>query len=319
MRERGLALAWIALVVLVVVAFGWELNAWRSIASRGQQAASERARLTAEIRQREEEIVAEMRQHAGLLQEMYWSSAGGDPSAFLTRLADLAKDARMRITGVGPLERASTPQFNKSWHTIQVTGPYREMQALAVRVEREKGILEDMLLEGSTDGSNVGTLAPDELRARFKMVALELTADAKRVLERAVAAAGGTGGAAAPALALPVPAKAPDSARPRDPFTFAVAIPGVKPGGPGPAGPPTPALAEPPKPEPVMWVSGIVSYPGGALAIINEQIAKVGDAVHGHRVERILDNEVVMRRPEGGTRILSLPPLTAVAPPAPRR
>jgi hypothetical protein len=68
-----------------------------------------------------------------------------------------------------------------------------------------------------------------------------------------------------------------------------------------------------------MRVSGIVSYPGGALAILNEQIAKVGDSVNGHRVERIADTEVVLRRPDGGTRILPLPPLTAVAPPAPRR
>lgn len=317
MRERGLALGWIALVVLVILAIGWELNSWRSIASRGLQAASERSRLTAEIRQREEEIVAEMRQHAGLLQEMYWSSAGGDPSAFLTRLADLAKDARTRIIGVGPLERASTPQFNKSWHTIQVTGPYREMQALAVRVEREKGILEDMLLEGPTDGTAAGAPAPDELKARFKMVALELTADAKRVLERAVAAAGGAGGPPAPALSLPVPARAGESARPRDPFTFAAAIPGVKPVQPVPAGPPAPV--EPPKPEPVIRVSGIVSYPGGAVAILNEQIVKVGDTVIGHRVERIADNEVVLQRPGGGTRILPLPPVTAVAPAAPRR
>jgi hypothetical protein len=64
-----------------------------------------------------------------------------------------------------------------------------------------------------------------------------------------------------------------------------------------------------------MEVKGIVSFPGGYLAIVNNQIVKVGDTVSGHRVERITDNAVVLREPDGGQRTETLPGL--VVAPAP--
>jgi len=64
-----------------------------------------------------------------------------------------------------------------------------------------------------------------------------------------------------------------------------------------------------------MEVKGIVSFPGGFLAIVNNQIVKVGDTVNGHRVERITDSAVVLREPDGGQRTETLPGLGAA--PAP--
>ena len=123
MRGRPLGLLWLAvigvLVLLNVVAF----YQWRVLAGRASRATAERAGLGNEIRGKEGEIVALMRANAGLLQEMQWTSSGGDPAAFLTRLGELAREKRMKVIGIGPLERASTAQFTKSWHTIQVVAP----------------------------------------------------------------------------------------------------------------------------------------------------------------------------------------------------
>ena len=60
-----------------------------------------------------------------------------------------------------------------------------------------------------------------------------------------------------------------------------------------------------------MELKGIVGFPGGHLAILNNQIVKVGDSVAGHRVERVSEGEVVLKSPEGGTRVVPLPAIGA--------
>ncbi len=323
MRGRPLAMLWIVvmggLVLLIVVAF----VQWRSLAARGQRATAQRAALGNEIRAKEGAIVALMRSNAGLLQEMQWSSSGGDPSAFLTRLGELSREKRMKVIGIGPLERSATAQFTKSWHTIQVVAPYRELRELAARVEVEKGILEDVSV--TTQGAGrPGGPRTDEVEARFKMTALELTPDAKKVFDRAVAASG-TGAPAGGSLALPLPTTVPDTgAGARDPFAFVTGVRRPPPPG-GPSAPDGAAAGAPSGGSPGepsragMEVKGIFGFPGGYLAIINNQIVKAGDIVSGHRVERITEDSVLLREPGGGTRTVSLPGLTAPPPGAPRR
>ena len=317
-------LVWIALAAVLVIALVYELGKWRSLSTEGVRAAAERERLTKEIRLKEAEIVKEMRASAGLLQEMQWTSAGGDPSAFLTRLADLVQEKRMRVNSISPLERATTAQFSKTWHTVSVMAPYREVRELATRVESEKGILEDMVIEPAQPAGNpqapAGKASVEEVQARFKMTALELTPEAQKVFDRSLAAAGPApapqGPGSAP-LALSVPAKeigVPVTAR--DPFVF----------GPGPAAttgkagtgrtaPIAPVAPKPPKPQVAFELRGIVSFPGGYLAIVNNQIVKVGDTVSGHRVERITENTVVLRDvADGERRTVGLPDLLGGTP-----
>lgn len=322
MRGRPLALAWVAAAVVLVVLIGVALAQWRALASRGQRAATERVLLANEIRAKEEEIVSFMRANVGLLQEMQWTSAGGDPAAFLTRLADLAREKRMKVIGIGPLERSTTAQFNKSWHTIQVVGPYRELRELAGRVEAEKGILEDVTVTAIKDGGRPGAPRADEIEARFKMTALELTPDARKVFERAMAASGGAAaGATSPSLALPLPAAPAEVVSDaRDPFAMTTAMRRpVAPaeGRPSPVTSPAGASGEG---SPVgLELKGIVAFPGGYLAIVNNQIVKTGDTVLGHRVERIAEDMVVFREPGGGTRRVTLPGLAEGPPGGPRR
>jgi hypothetical protein len=320
--SHTLGLTWILLAVLLGAGLIWELSAWRSVSARAARAAAERNRLTEEIRQKEEEIVREMRMHAGLLQDLQWSAAGADPSVFLNRLAELAQGSRMRITGIGPLEKQSTAQFTKLWHTVQVTGPYRDIRELAARVEREKGVLEDLVVEVRDPGPAGG----GDLSARFRMTALELSPEGKKILDRALAAAGKADASRAPSLALPLPSRTDGEPELRDPFVFGPGVvassraPVSQPVASAPAAPRGPATggdrpaAPPPapsRPETPMELKGIVGFPGGHLAILNNQIVKTGDSVAGHRVERISEREVILKSPEGGTRIVPLPAIGA--------
>ncbi|MET0851959.1 MAG: hypothetical protein ABW020_12560 [Candidatus Rokuibacteriota bacterium] len=333
MRERTMLLLWVLLAAVFVVALLYAVGKWRSLSTEGQRAAAERERLTREIRLKEEEIVKEMRGSAGLLQEMQWTDAGGDPAAFLTRFADLVQQKRVRVTAIGPLERSATAQFSKSWHTVTMVAPYAEVKELATRIESEKGILEDMSVEPATKDPAAAlarSLVVDETTARFKMTALELTPEARKVFDRSLAAAGPAPAPATPpgtpSLSVPVPVQVAEGPRgSRDPFGFAKApapvAPARGPSGRGPGGAAA-ATPQPPKPEVVFELRGIVGFPGGHLAILNNQIVKVGDQVSGHRVERITDTTVVLREREGGARTVPLPDLLggpAAGPPSEAR
>jgi hypothetical protein len=131
------------------------------------------------------------------------------------------------------------------------------------------------------------------------MTALELSAPSKRLAERALGAAG----------AVPRATTTPPVPLARDPFTFVVAR------LPAPA-PPAPRVEGPLAP---LALSAIVGFPGGYLAIVNNQVVKTGDMVSGHEVVAITDSSVSLREPGAPTRTLQLPELGLAAPAAPRR
>jgi hypothetical protein len=309
MRPRVLQAVWIVTALVFVLLLMFEFAKWRSLSVELARAESERQRLTTEIRLKEQQLVAEMRKQSGFLQEMRWSSEGSDPAAFLTRMADLAREKRMTIQAIGPVERRNSPQFNKSWHSVQVQAPYREVRELAARVEQEKGILEEFRLEPAPQPSTLPPGAPrppDEVRARFKLTSLELSPEAKLIINRTLAASGQSG--LGSALSLPVPtASAPVSPAGRDPFAFVASAPPPRPtgstGADGSEGPLTP-----------VDVKGIVSFPDGFLAIVNNQIVKVGDTVTGYRVEKITERSVTLRQPGGNARTVNLPDLAPLQP-----
>ena len=227
------------------------------------------------------------------------------PGTFLTRLAELAGDKRVKVVAVGPLERQVTPQWEKSWHAIEVVAPYREIRELAARIEGDRGILEDVSLDPAPapllPAGRPGAPPPvDEVHARFRMTALELSAPSRRLAERALGA-----GSSAPRSASTPPAPLT-----RDPFAFAVAR------LPAAPAPPAPRVEAPLAP---LVLSAIVGFPGGYLAIVNNQVVKTGDMVSGHEVVAITDSAVSLREPGAPTRTLPLPELGAAPPAAPRR
>jgi hypothetical protein len=315
MTSRGLALAWVTVALAILAGLGYALAQWRALSVESAQTAAERQRLAEEVRLRDAQLAGETRRHAARLRDMQWSPAGADPSAFLARLAALAREKRTRITTVGPLERQSTPQFTRSWHVIQVVGPYREVRELIGRVERDRGVLQDVRIEpapapaaGRADDPD----APGEVQARFRLTALELSPQARSIVDRVMAA----GNAVAPGLP-PGPSPDPvDGGPARNPFAFAAGRPAPAPRGAAPPPPPPPRPA--PAPAPVQ-LSAIVGFPGGFLAIIDNQIVRVGDVVNGALVERITETSVTLREPDGPARALELPQLGAPPPAAPRR
>src|SRR5262249_55620653 len=151
-----------------------------------------------------------------------------------------------------PLERQSAAQYNKTWHTVQVQAPYREIRELTSRVEQDKGLIEALHLEAQPARADQPTTpgrraSADEVQARFRMTALELTPQAKVIIDRALAAGGEQPPASSP-LALNVPGAAtPRAPSGRDPFAFlSLPAPPAPPrpptGAGGPEAPPPPPL-----------------------------------------------------------------------------
>ncbi len=132
------------------------------------------------------------------------------------------------------------------------------------------------------------------------MTALELSAPSRRLAERALGAVSGA----------PRSAPTPPGPLTRDPFTFVVAR------VPEAPAPPAPRVDTPPAP---LTLSAIVGFPGGHLAIVNNQVVKTGDVVSGHEVVAITDSAVSLRAPGEPTRTLQLPELGAPPAAAPRR
>ena len=305
MTRSVLLAAWVAVTLVFLVLLAYELAQWRALSSEGVRAADERRRLIDEIRLREEQMAAELRARAPALGEMRWMAGAADPGTFLTRLSEVAGDKRVKVVAVGPLERQVTPQWEKSWHAIQVVAPYREIRELAARIEGERGVLEDVRLEPAPaplpPAGRPGVPPPiDEVHARFRMTALELSAPSKRLAERALGAGSGA----------PRSVPTPPAPLARDPFTLVAAR------APAAPAPPAPRVEAPLAP---LALSAIVGFPGGYLAIVNNQVVKTGDVVSGHEVVAITDSAVSLREPGAPTRTLPLPELGAAPPVAPRR
>ena len=59
-----------------------------------------------------------------------------------------------------------------------------------------------------------------------------------------------------------------------------------------------------------MELRGIMSVGGGYRAIVNNRVVVTGDVISDHRVERITASEVMLRRPDGAERLLTLAPVS---------
>jgi hypothetical protein len=314
-RERELAIFWIVLAVVFVGGLIGLLQYSRSLRTSGAQAATEVARLSAAIEQKQKEILTEMKSNATMLQEMSWTGTTGDPVAFLSRVAELTQGSRLKVLAVGPLERQATPQFSKSWHALTVQGPFQDLVEMAARVETERGTLENVALEAQAAQAASPTApgqAPQprvspEVQARFRVTALQLTQQARKIIEDAAKASGVSLAQQPPStgLSLPVPLPASEF---RDPFAFGTPVD-------------RPRMAEGSVPRAAFDLHGIVGFPGGHLAILNNQIVRTGDKMAGYTIEHITDTAVLLRQPDGTPRRLSLPEIGAVSskkqPPAP--
>lgn len=307
MRERELAIFWIVLAVVFIGGLIGLLQYSRSLRTSGAQAAAEVARLRAAIEQKQKEILTEMKGIATTLQEMSWTGTTGDPVAFLSRVAELTQGSRLKVLAVGPLEQQATPQFSKSWHALTVQGPFQDLVDMAARVETERGTLDNVSVEAQATqapappqpGQAPQPRVSPEILAKFRVTAVQLTQQARKIIEDAAKASGVSLTPPAPSAGLSLPVPTPASQF-RDPFAF---------GGPVDR----PRQAERSVPRAAFDLQGIVGFPGGRLAILNNQIVRTGEKMAGYTIEHITDTAVLLRQPDGTPRRLSLPDIGAVA------
>lgn len=306
MKERELAILWIVLVVVFGGGLFGFLQYARSLRSSGAQASMEVARLRAAIEQKQGEILTEMKSNASTLQEMSWTGTTGDPVAFLSRVAELTQGSRLKVLAVGPLERQATPQFSKSWHALTVQGPFADLVEMAARVENERGTLDNVVIETQAaqapaalqPGQAPQPRGSSEIQAKLRVTALQLTQRARKVIEEATKASGvSLSHAVSPTgLSLPVPSAASGS---RDPFAFSAPLE-------------RPRQAAASVPRAVFDLQGIVGFPGGYLAILNNQIVRTGEKMADFTIEQITDTAVLLRQTDGTSRRLLLPDIGAV-------
>jgi hypothetical protein len=177
---------------------------------------------------------------------------------------------------------------------------------MAARVENERGTLDNVVIEAlpaqapppPAPGQPPPPRVSPEVQARFRVTALQLTQQARKIIEDAVKASGMTPlpQPSSTGLSLPVPSPGSEF---RDPFVFAAPVD-------------RPRQADSGVPRVAFDLQGIVGFPGGHLAILNNQIVKAGEKMSGYTVEHITDTGVLLRQPDGTPRKLSLPEIGAV-------
>ena len=298
MKGRALTVGWIVMVLAVLAALGWTVARTISLGRSGATADTQRAGLARELEASRQNIQAELVANADLLRDIRWSPDRATAADVLRRLADLARGGQAKVLAIAPLEQEPAARYRKSSHRIDMTASFTELLDLATRVEREGGILEDVVLEVPQRKPGEGA-GRDTVRAQFRLTTIEPSDDTRRIMERVLAAtAKSSRSPLAVALTLPLEARPETTLLPlRDPFAFAEA---PRRRGPAIAGAPAPPITP-------VSVKGIMKFPGGALAIVDDRVVKVGDVVNGQRVEQIVDGRIVLSEPGGGSRSILLP------------
>ena len=298
MKGRVLTGGWIVMVLVVLAALGWTVAQTISLGRLGATADAQRAGLARDLDASRQKIQAELVANGDLLKDIRWSPDRTTAADVLRRLADLARGGQAKVLAIAPLEQEPTARYRKSSHRIELTASFSELLDLATRVEREGGILEDVVLEVPQRKPGEGA-GRDTVRAQFRLTTIEPSDDTRRIMERVLAATAKSSRSILPvALTLPLDARAETTLLAlRDPFAF-VEAPRRR--GPAIAVAPAPPIAP-------ASVKGIMKFPGGALAIVDDQVVKVGDVVNGRRVEQIVDGRIVLSEPGGGSRSILLP------------
>jgi len=316
---RRLGVAWIATAVVLVLALVWMVGQAITLGRSGASADLQHADLARQLATSRQKIQEELVAKVEVLKDLRWNADRPSAADIVRRLADLARDGHATVSALAPVERESTVRARESSHRVEMAASFHEIVDFATKVERDGGILEDVVFEIPAKTGDA-TAPAEGLTAQFRLTTIEPSDDARQIMRRVLAAsASHPRFALTSALALPMDVQAPAVPSLRDPFQFtdissrrrgpttvtAIAAPS-KVASPSPAAP----VAAP------LVVKGIVKFPGGTMAIINDQIVKVGDTIEGQRVEAIADGQVVLHEPGSGSRSVPLAGFAPV-PPAP--
>ena len=318
MSGRRLGAAWIATAVVLLLALGWMVGQAITLGRSGASADVQHADLARQLVTSRQKIQDELVAKVEVLKDLRWNADRPSAADIVRRLAELARDGHATVSALAPVEKESTARARESSHRVEMAASFHEILDFAAKVERDGGILEDVVFEIPAK-TGEATAPAEGLTAQFRLTTIEPSDDARHIMRRVLAAsASHPRFALTSALALPMDVPAAAGPSLRDPFQFtdislrrrgATTVTAIA--APPTAGSPSPAPVAAP-----LVVKGIVKFPGGTMAIINDQIVKVGDIVEGQRVEAIADGKVVLHEPGSGSRSVPLAGFAPV-PPAP--
>jgi hypothetical protein len=313
-KGRGLAVGWIATVLLIIIALGVTITQTISLGRSGVSADAERSVLARQLESNRQRMQDELAAKLDVMKDMRWSAERPTAADVLRRLADLARDGHAKVSAVAPVDKEAGARSRESSHRVEMTASFHEVVDFATKVERDGGLLEDVVLE-TPQAKPGGESAADALSAQFRLTTIEPSDDARQIMRRVLAASTKNPKLSLTSLALPMETQIRATPDLRDPFRFAEAP--ARPRRPATMTASTAAAQAPPAPVVVpLTVKGIVKFPGGMAAIVNDQIVQVGDVVEGRRVEEIANGRVVVHEPGGGSRSVPLAGFSSI-PPAP--
>jgi hypothetical protein len=322
MKNQGLAVGWIATVIALIAGLGWTITQTIALTRSRASTEAQRTTLVRQLEASRQRMHDELAAKVDVLRDLRWSAERPTAADILRRVAELARDGHAKVSVVAPIDKEPAVQSRESSHRIEMAASFQEIVDFASKVERDGGILEDVVFEIPQTKAGEES-ASNGLSAQFRLTTIEPSDDARQIMRRIVtASARSPKFSLASALALPIEVQPPATSSLRDPFQFTEAP--VRRREPVsvsmPATPPAVALQSPGSPPaPVvipLTVKGIVKFPEGLVAIVNDKIVKVGDLVEGQRVEEISDGRVVFHEPGSGSRSIPLAGF-APMPPAP--
>jgi hypothetical protein len=290
MKGHILWFGWIGLLVVFFVAVGLLLR-HQGIESQVTALENQRRALEADHQRVEAKLKKDLQRYIKVLRRFPWVLKGGSGTAFLSRLSDVAADHLLKILGVGPLERKKIGHVQRIGRRVKVTGSFFDILGVVQNVERNRGIMEGLKVEQlahkEKDKGN------EILEAEFSLVTVELSTAVRQRMRSVLAAALASKQAKDFAVA---PAYQSDwnfeAAGLRDPF---LSIRASK------------AKAAAKKVVharfPEVKLSGVVNLLNKKMAIINNRMVGEGDRFDGVLVERVTDDEVVLKSEAGGKRI----------------
>jgi len=284
MSGRILWLGWVGLLVFVLMAMGLFLRQ-QGIQIQLASLKNQRKALEMDHQKAEDKLKNDLKRYVKVLKRFPWLLKSGSGTGFLARLSNVAAGNLLEIVRIGPLERKRIGQVERIGRKVKVSGSFVDILGVVEKVERNRGILEGLtvaLLDHK--GKNNGV---EKLEAEFSLVTVELSPPIRKRIRSLLASVleskegEGPSGVSTPQIEweyrvasvrdpfLPVrPFKAKEEAK-----KVTVAIPSF----------------------PEVRLSGIVNLLNKKMAIINNQMLGEGDRFDGILVERVTNNEVVLK------------------------
>jgi len=292
MKGHILWFGWIGLLVVFFVAMGLLLR-HQGIESQVTALENKRRALEADHQKVEAELKKDLRRYVKVLRRFPWVLESGSGTAFLSRLSDVAADHLLKILGIGPLERKEIGHVERISRRVKVTGSFSDILGVVENVERNRGIMEGLKVTQLEQRGKDNR--PEKLEAEFSLVTVELsTAVRQRMRSLLVSTLAFKEAKDLSVVPAPQGDWPLEVASLRDPF-LSIRASRAK------------AAAKKVKIVrahfPEMRLSGIVTLLNKKMAIINNRMYGKGDKFEGVLVERVTDDEVVLKSESAGKRI----------------